>query len=289
MLTVVNVMIIFVITFSLGCKKSSSLSDDDGTNNNGNTFTNAFSIDVDRQIYFSKGNLQYQASTQKWRFAEHQWDYVGTFYSESGETGGTVSGSSNHLISPSYSGWIDMFGWGTGAYPANTSTNYNDYNSFYDWGNNYISNGDGYNWRSLTYDEWMYLTEERLTYCGRSYIGAIVNDVKGVILLPDNWSMETYDLVFPPYYNDVSSNIISLDIWNSIFETNGAIFLPFGGSRFGKTHFFGIGEMGYYWLAPYYEDNYMWACEVSIRYNDVNISNNNNIMGYSVRLVRDVE
>ncbi|MBO4585019.1 MAG: hypothetical protein J5675_00245, partial [Bacteroidales bacterium] len=31
-------------------------------------------------VYFSKGNLQYQASTKTWRFAENQWDYVGGDY-----------------------------------------------------------------------------------------------------------------------------------------------------------------------------------------------------------------
>ena len=29
------------------------------------------------QVYFSQGNLQYQASTNTWRFATNQWDYVG--------------------------------------------------------------------------------------------------------------------------------------------------------------------------------------------------------------------
>lgn len=49
----------------------------------------------------SPGNLQYQASTGIWRFAEHQYDYIG---------------SGNENISTSYSGWIDLFGWGTGRY-----------------------------------------------------------------------------------------------------------------------------------------------------------------------------
>ena len=36
-----------------------------------------FSVSDSTKIYFSQGNLQYQASTNTWRFAEHQWDYVG--------------------------------------------------------------------------------------------------------------------------------------------------------------------------------------------------------------------
>ena len=36
-----------------------------------------FSVSENSQVYFSQGNLQYQASTHTWRFAENQWDYVG--------------------------------------------------------------------------------------------------------------------------------------------------------------------------------------------------------------------
>lgn len=78
------------------------------------------------QVYFSKGNLQYQASTNIWRFAENQWDYLG-------------EGNSN--ISETYAGWIDLFGWGTGNNPTNYSENNNDYTSYYEWGDNQISNG----------------------------------------------------------------------------------------------------------------------------------------------------
>lgn len=57
-----------------------------------------FSVSATQQVYFSQGNLQYQASTTTWRFAEHQYDYVG---------------ADNENISSTYSGWIDLFGFGT--------------------------------------------------------------------------------------------------------------------------------------------------------------------------------
>ncbi len=70
-----------------------------------------FSVASGKQVYFSKGNLQYQASSNTWRFAEHQYDFVGD------DTNGNVSVGSdkcnNALISSSYTGWIDLFGWGT--------------------------------------------------------------------------------------------------------------------------------------------------------------------------------
>jgi hypothetical protein len=34
----------------------------------------AFSVSRNKSVYFSKGNLQYNDSTNIWRFAEHQWD-----------------------------------------------------------------------------------------------------------------------------------------------------------------------------------------------------------------------
>lgn len=76
-----------------------------------------FSVSATKKVYFSKGNLQYQASTGTWRFAEHQWDYVGC----QSEGGGTVSGSDNDNVSSSYSGWIDMFCWGTSGWNSGNS------------------------------------------------------------------------------------------------------------------------------------------------------------------------
>ena len=127
-----------------------------------------FSVSANKKVYFSKGNLQYQASTNTWRFAENQWDRIGT-------------GNSN--ISSSNTGWIDLFGWGTSGYnhgatcyqPWSTSTTCSNYyaygsstNHLYnstgkaDWGYNAILNGGNQEkqWRTLTggdNGEWEYL------------------------------------------------------------------------------------------------------------------------------------
>ena len=74
-----------------------------------------FSVSETKKVYFSQGNLQYQASTNTWRFAENQWDYVGTqtytqHHVDMGHPihlGGTVVGSDNALVSPTYEGWMD--------------------------------------------------------------------------------------------------------------------------------------------------------------------------------------
>ena len=154
------------------------------------------------RVYFSQGNLQYQASTDTWRFAEHQCDYTG---------------NDNENISQSYDGWIDLFGWGTSGYnhgascyqPWSTSTNNSDYyaygsyaNNLYnqtgqaDWGYNAISNGvnqENSGWRTLTQAEWYYVFNTRSTVSGIRYAKAQVNGVNGVMLFPDNWNSSYYN------------------------------------------------------------------------------------------------
>lgn len=57
-----------------------------------------FSVAADRQVRLSRGNLQYQASTDTWRFAEKQYEVVGV---------------TNSFVSASNEDWIDLFCWGT--------------------------------------------------------------------------------------------------------------------------------------------------------------------------------
>lgn len=239
------------------------------------------------QVYFSKGNLQYQASTNTWRFAENQWDFVGSTEVSSGETGGTVEGSSNHLMSSSYGGWIDLFGWGTSGFnhgavcyqPWSTSTIYSDYyiydstDPFYDlsdesgqadWGYNAIENGGNQPnmWRALTDAEWEYLFFTRTTSSGMRFVKATVAGSPGVILLPDDWNAELYDLsevnVGDAYYN---SNIITGAVWQNVFEAVGSVFLPAAGYRNGDQ-IAGLASYAYYWSSvhddahPEYEGNF---------------------------------
>lgn len=158
-----------------------------------------FSVSPTQKVYFSQGNLQYQASTNIWRFAENQWDYVGTqFPDDNGYSGGTVDGSDNNDISSDYDGWIDLFGWGTSGYnhgavcyqPYSYSSSADDnyyaygdtiYNLYdqtgqADWGYNSISNGGNQEnqWRTLTIDEWDYLLNTRNTSSGLLLAKAIV-------------------------------------------------------------------------------------------------------------------
>lgn len=67
-------------------------------------------------VVFAKGNLQYQASTNTWRFADNQYDFVGNEKKGNVFVGETKC--SNTQISESYAGWIDMFCYGATGYNA---------------------------------------------------------------------------------------------------------------------------------------------------------------------------
>ncbi len=210
-----------------------------------------FSIGEYQQVYFSQGNLQYQASTNTWRFAENQWDYVGTEIPDAnGYVGGTVPGSSNHLISADYDGWIDLFAWGTGNRPV-----FMGYSSvFVDWGINPISNagGQAYPWRTLTDEEWDYLLFERQTSSGICFAFATVNDVRGLILLPDDWDASIYHLnnvnIVDHSSAGFTSNVLTISIWKDVFEAYGAVFLPCAGKR-NIYDVWSVGRVGSYWTA----------------------------------------
>ena len=227
-----------------------------------------FSVGAATKVIFSPGNLQYQASTKTWRFAEHQYDIIG---------------EDNQNISDTYSGWIDLFGWGTGNNPTLSSTSSSDYSTFTDWGVKPISNGGNKanQWRTLTADEWEYLYSGR-TNAANLRSKAIVNDVHGYIFLPDSWSLPS-GLSFTADANDWTTNAYSVTDWAKM-EQNGAVFLPAAGAR-NETVVYGVGLGGYYWSGtPCGEFD---AC--SLRFDGVLVNPQgygSRIYGRSVRLVR---
>ena len=201
----------------------------------------AFSIGENKKAYFSQGNLQYQASTGIWRFAEKQWYRVGD--EQFGEVYENGVKCDNALISPTYSGWIDLFCFGTSGYkgrsesyqPYSTSRTYWDYavtpeepldltgedrNS--DWGvYNKISNGGNAAnmWRTPTEDEWTYLLSKRKDAENKFRLAVVVG-VMGVVVLPDDCTLNLWDI-------DADFNEKE---WNAM-ESNGAVFFPTAGGR----------------------------------------------------------
>ncbi len=256
----------------------------ENSNDNG-ALKAAFSVSADKKVYFSKGNLQYQASTGTWRFAENQYDIIG---------------EDNANISSTYSGWIDLFGWGTSGYngknPYMTSTSFSEYGNGindiaetnYDWGvNNAISNsGDQVGlWRTLTYSEWTYLIDSRANASSK-YGVATINNVNGLVLLPDNWTIPTGVTFTSGASGDYAQNTYSVNDWAKM-EANGAVFFPAMGSRSG-TDVDGVGFYGYYWSSSAY--GIYGAGYLGFGGDYVNTyDGGNRENGQSVRLVQDAE
>ncbi len=250
------------------------------------------------RVYFSQGNLQYQASTGTWRFAENQYDYIGN------AAGNTTAAADR----PTQSAWIDLFGYGTSGYnhgancyqPWSTSQIYINYYAYgdaaynlydqsgqADWGYNAISNGgnrENSGWRTLTQPEWNYVFNTRSTMSGIRYAKANVNGVTGVILLPDNWTATTYALGNTNSSGaDFTGNTITAADWTNVLEANGAVFLPAAGYRL-DNWVDKVGKSGYYFSASSSPGNDAY----SVFFNSGSLTTNvyyNRASGQSVRLV----
>ena len=277
-----------------------------------------FSVSSTKQVYFSKGNLQYQASTGTWRFAEHQYDFIG---------GG-------NFLSESNTEWIDLYRWGTSGINytghatlyrpwewAYYSQFFNPYGSLTtnlydgdgenagkaDWGYNAISNGgntQNSGWRTLknntTNNEWQYIFNSRTTAneinstSNARYTQARINindwAVRGIILFPDGSIGDTPSGVTWGTINAAASNWTTGTTqcttagWAAL-EAAGCVFLPAAG----KYDDSGVSQAeinGYYWSSSYASDDnaygmYFYSNEVNPQYSDARH------YGLSVRLVQD--
>ena len=232
-------MVASLLVFA-GCEDDWWLKQDTYTPPSGNGL---FTVSEDgHQVRFAPGNLEYDGS---YHFTAHQYDYGG------------------------------YFGWGTGSNPTFTSTDYEDYPSFDDWGN-HIGGG----WRTLSIDEWRYVIWKRTNFLAKRG-AATVCGVHGMILLPDNWSGGTFHSGFYGW----SRNVYDASSWSDM-EAAGAVFLPAAGRRFG-TELGSVGSYGYYWSStPNIEDfaYFMYFYDNYVNLGDVN---DFRYIGCSVRLVQD--
>jgi hypothetical protein len=205
-----NILFVLSMLFLVACDPNDPTQSVLTTNSNFNP--KAFSVSDTSVVYFSPGNLQYCPLSHTWRFATNQTDTLGV---------------GNQNISNSYSGWIDLFSWGTGDDPTSTAGKA----SFSEWGNNHILNGGNHKWFTLSNAEWTYLMTKRQHIPFR----ALVDGRRGVILLPDDF--ERPDSVFYEESNNnkkwsLESNRLTLKEWQKM-EANGAVFLPLNGWRDG--------------------------------------------------------
>ena len=282
----------------------------------------------DKKVCFSRGNLQYTTTgshsvagggtaTGTWRFAEHQYDFVGGTYGDKQIGNVYYDGvkCDNTLIGADYNGWIDLFGWGTSGFndknPYMTSTTDSQYgngnndisSTEYDWGvHNAISNGGNTpnTWRTLNgkgyyTGEWHCILFERqncnnLWAYGRITTSDSPNSIGGLILLPDNWNdVKPVDIVFNPGVGsgNFSANTYSTEQWAKM-EAAGAVFLPYSFYRNGKSLIEGCN----YWSSSKdYIASYISNATVLSIYSDATNPNGNNSLqrhnGFLVRLVKD--
>ena len=122
-----------------------------------NCLPGVFSVADNKQVYFSKGNLQTNKTNTIWQFAAHQYD-----------------------VPKSYNGeWLGQFGW----YPGEWYQGNNGNDGFTDF-----QCVMGPQWSLLSFDEWNYLFYKRPNAADK-YGVANVAGLEGVILLPDDWTM----------------------------------------------------------------------------------------------------
>jgi|GEM_PF-2422317 len=234
--------------------------------------TGRFSVSADKQVIFAQGNLQYKASDDMWKCANSQFDMIGY---------------DNANISASYSGWIDLFGWGTGNNPVETSKESAPYASYSDWTANPIVNGNNETWYTLSAEEWNYLLNTRPNAANLKG-QAVVNDIKGYILLPGNWTLPT-SMTFTPTPNDYTTNIYTLDQWTQM-EAAGVVFLPAAGDRLGTDINSIKAGYGYYWTpTPSSEYSDMAQAVTFTTYTPARVSDAMVQMGYAVRPAREVK
>jgi len=251
-----------------------------------------FSISESKQVQFSRGNLQYQASSGTWRFAEMQW---------------TCRGGDNQYISATTDKWIDLFGWGTSGgesgavanHPYSTDVDDSHYivggdianglieqNARGDWGRtNHIQDYEsrsGY-WRVLTNEEWQYLLGNNQVRANRWGLATINGVFHGIVLIPDQWTAPSEDCFASGCSRDFATNKYSYTQWMQM-QASGAVFLPTGGVRNGQI-IENVNIEGYYWSSTA-DGNAAHTLRVSSESVVAGISRYRHL-GLSVRLVMD--
>ena len=139
-----------------------------------------------------------------------------------------------------------------------------------------------------TIEEWKYILDKRTTATSIRFAKAIVEGVRGLLLLPDDWDSTYCHL---RHFNDddvdYSSNSLTEPFWTEKAEAQGAVFLPAAGIRdFGYVGL--VGKYGLYWsssclnpkgaLGIYFSNSFFYHSFTTDK-----------CSGRSVRLVRDKE
>ena len=282
-------------------KTESSVVDEKDYKKDGALIKAAFKVSDTKSVYFSQGNLQFNAmqGTHKtsdgeeaqgtWRFAENQYDIIGKSYSGD--------------IDSTYNGWIDLFYWGTSGWKSGAECyqpwSFSSYSSDYysggsqsndligkyanaDWGvYNAISNGgnEPEQWRTLTSKEWEYLCSKNQCTWGYIYgVGACLMLIPETFTAPEGITVEVVDI------QEGVKNRYTKEQF-ALLEKHGVVVLP-------------VGSSGYYWSSSSngvgYYGSYaqVFQCSTTSKYSTTSIYvgiwaiRRND--GCGVRLVQDV-
>lgn len=286
------------------------------------TYTGDDGNNYQEKIRFSKGNLQYQASTNTWRFAEHQWDFVGS--AKKGSTyAGNVEGSDNMDASSTYDGWIDLFGWGTTGINyrpwtndspkyqpwtnetssddiKNNASNYGPYGNNVnllvhngsDWGFNI---GDYYIWRTMSKYEWNALLKDN-----NKWASVKINFSKAlssIILLPDEYEdpkknsssyakKNDYKVYTEANDGNTTKNVYTEDGWGEMEKSNVILISP---PKVYRTY--SIQSGGKYWSSNSSSVDIKKAQDITVSSTSITINDVACSRAYSqtVRLVMTVD
>ena len=263
-----------------------------------------FAVSSSKRVYFSPGNLQaYNATANTtsgwvWRFAEHQYDYIGANTANTNVNNGKISAA----------GTVDLFIW------SNNKTYYgihygfdNDENGdliggLLDWGGNTIENGSPTTgWYTLSSPEWYYLAfnrnasrvhgtnNARFTLAQITGVGS--EPVDGLILFPNWVVINDSDVTSWGVINKKSTSrtVCTEAQWNGLAE-KGCVFLPLAETRDrGSVSSSGYGS---YWTSTNDDEYYPGVVHCSayrFRFGSSNVAIDHygKQIGMSVRLVRD--
>lgn len=205
------------------------------------TLNGEFSVSPTKKVRFSQGNLMYSVfgthTVADGGRVEGTWCFRYNQYYRGSDIDG--SGNSNYSTR-----WKDDFRWGKSGWNNDAFSNSSDGDltgpyAYADWGvYNAILNGGNQpqQWRTLSYDEWDYLLNQRRGHSVKWGI-AYVNEYYGLILLPDSWSLPTgIDFNEGAALSGAVLNRYTTQQWKQMEEA-GAVFLYDGGHYWTTTRY----------------------------------------------------
>ena len=232
-----------------------------------NLASKSFKVAADKSVRFTPGNLQYigsKAGKEHWQLAPSQYSYLGSANAK----------PANADLGATFTGDMDLFGWGEVSAPFHGSNNNDDYlktevpgantqlPSDHDWATKFNSGTDLYidysnnkkytatgSYITLTKDQWVYLfANQQFALCQVTLDNG--TKVNGVAVAPNGIDQET----FLGYgFNEGklgagsgSARYTDNPITQDVIDDNGLLFLPAAGDRNGLS-INNVGSYGRYW------------------------------------------